>query len=122
MSRYAIWNKTDPIYTPGGPVYTAEQWMDKYGWMKNPRAVPVVSDGLVNGGFVGELSEMVKMAQQSGAEFTEGAAPAQLLEEYEAWLDAQNAPVDPADIPVTPEERTAAALEFLAMNSLPDDV
>ena len=27
MSRYAIWNKTDPIITPIGEVLTAEQWI-----------------------------------------------------------------------------------------------
>ena len=30
MSRYSIWNKTDPIITPIGEVLTPEQWIERY--------------------------------------------------------------------------------------------
>ncbi len=120
MQRYQIWNKQDPVYTPGGPVYTPEEWMDKYQWMKHPKAVPVLEAGLMNGGSVGELGEMKRRAELQGAVFDQGLSNQELLEAIEAFEDEMNQPADPADLPPTVEERTAAALEFIAMNSLPD--
>jgi len=77
----------------------------------------VLASGLYNGGFCMPLSEMRGIAEGQGAVFEEGLTPEALLSAIEAFEDARNAP---STEPGT-EERTAAALEFLAMNSLPDE-
>ena len=115
MAKYALWNKTDDIYTPVGEKLTAAQWLERYGWAAHPAAKPVVAGGLINGAFMGELSQMKEMYERSGADFSEAATDEEILAVIEDFED--NPPVD--DTPST-EERTAAALEFLAMNSLPD--
>lgn len=115
MAKYALWNKTDDIYTPVGEKLTAQQWISRYGWAAHPAAKPVVAGGLINGAFMGELSQMKEMYERSGADFSEAATDEEILAVIENFED--NPPVD--DTPST-EERTAAALEFLAMNSLPD--
>ena len=45
MARYQIWNKTDKIYTPGGPVFTPEEWINLYQWIDSPTATPVIGGG-----------------------------------------------------------------------------
>lgn len=115
MAKYALWNKEDDIYTPVGEKLTAAQWLARYGWAAHPAAKPVVAGGLINGAFMGELSQMKDMYERNGADFSEAATDEEILAVIENFED--NPPVD--DTPST-EERTAAALEFLAMNSLPD--
>lgn len=119
MSRYAIWNKTDDIYTPVGEKLTAQQWISRYGWIAHPQAIPVVGGGLINGSFIGELNQMKEMAVREGCEFTEGMTPGEILKKIEAFEDERNSA--PIVTEPTAEERTAAALEFLAMSSLPDE-
>ena len=58
---------------------------------------------------------MVERAKKSGVAITEAMTDAEVLAAIE---DFEDNPPDPGP---TVEERTAAALEFLAMNSLPDE-
>ena len=116
MSRYAIWNKIDNIYTPIGEVLTPEQWIQRYGWIGNPKAIPVISDDIINGSFCGELSQMKKMYESRGADFSACTTNAEILEEIELFEDALNAPVEE----ITAEERIAAALEYQVLASLDD--
>lgn len=116
MARYKIWNRTDNIYTPVGEELTPEQWISRYGWIRNPAAVPVVADGLINGAFSGELSQMRQIYENQGADFSECKSNEEVLAEIEAFEDLMNTPSDEPTI----EERTAAALEFIAINSMPD--
>lgn len=116
MARYAIWNKTDPIYTPVGEELTAEQWLSRYGFLRHPAAVPAVADGLINGAFCGELSQMKAMYTQMGADFSACTTNEEVLAAIEAFEDTMNTP---STAPST-EERIASALEFLAVSSLPD--
>ena len=110
MSRYAIWNKTDTIYTPVGESLTPEQWINRYGWLGNPAAVPVVAAGLINGAFCGELSQMRQSYENMGADFSACTTNEEVLAAIEAFENAMNAPrTEP-----TPEERTANALEAMA--------
>lgn len=119
MSRYAIWNKTDDIYTPVGERLTAQQWISRYGWIAHPQAIPVVGGGLINGSFIGELGQMKEMAVREGCEFSEDMTSEEILQKIETFEDERNsAPVDTAP---SAEERTAAALELIAMSSLPDE-
>lgn len=120
--RYKIWDKQSTVYTPSGASFTPEEWINQYSWINIPGAVPVGSAGMINGGFIGELGEMRAMYAQQGCVFADGMTNEQTLEAIEAFEDAMNTPPDPADIPPTAEERTAAALEFIAMSSLPDEV
>ena len=115
MARYAIWDKQSDIYTPVGEVLTAQQWLDRYGWANHPLAKPVVAGGLVNGAFMGELSEMREMYAKQGADFSACTTDEEILAVIEDFED--NPPVGEPSV----EERTAAALEFLAMSNLPDE-
>lgn len=117
LKRYAIWDKTSPIITPVGEVLTAEQWIARYPVAGVPSITIVCGAGDINGSFFGVLSQMVQMYEAQGADFSEATTDIEKLEVLEAFEDAQNAP-DPTP---TPEERIAAALEFQAMSSLPDE-
>lgn len=117
MSKYAIWNKTDKIYTPVGEVLSSEAWISRYGWMENPRAKPVVASGLINGAFCGELGEMVSLYTAQGCDFSSCQSDEDYLEAISAFEVAPTTTGEPST-----EERTAAALEFIAMSSLPDGI
>ena len=105
MAKYAIWDRKSNIYTPVGEVLAPEQWIDRYGWIANPAAKPVVAGGLINGAFCGELSQMKEMY-------------AKVCDFSSCETDEDILPVD--DTPST-DERIAAALEYQVMASLPDD-
>lgn len=116
MKRYAIWNKADPIITPVGEVLSAEQWIQRYPVAGLDNITVVCAAGEINGGFFGTLGQMVQMYAAQGADFSTCETEEEKLATIEAFEDAMNAPsAEPST-----EERTAAALEFLAMSSLPD--
>ncbi len=114
MSKYAIWNKTDTIYTPVGEALTPEQWIERYGWMNNPAAVPVVAAGLINGAFCGELNEMRNSYENMGADFSACTTAEEVLNEIEAIENQMNTPSNEP----TAEERIAAAMEYQNLLSL----
>lgn len=117
MKRYAIWNKTDPIITPIMEVLTPEQWIERYPAAGVPSVTVVCGAGEINGAFFGTLGQMVQMYEAQGADFS-GCESAEdklrVIEEFEDYLNT------PSNEPTT-EERTAAALEFIAMSSMPDE-
>jgi len=117
MKRYAIWDKTSPIIVPTGKVFTAEQWKEKHPVAAIDSITVVCSAGEINGGFFGTLGQMVQMYEAHGADFSACASNEEKLTVIEAFEDAQNTPSDE----ISAEERTAAALEFIAMSSLPDE-
>lgn len=117
MKRYAIWNKQDPVITPVGEVLTAEQWVERYPVAGVPSITVVCAAGEINGGFFGTLGQMQQMYAAQGADFSACETAEAVLEAIEAFEDALNAPSDA----VSAEERTAAALEFIAMSSMPDE-
>ena len=117
MSRYAIWNKKDNVYTPSGAKFTAEQWIERYPIAEVESVKIVCGGGALNGAFFGIFSEMVSMYQKAGCDFSTCTTDQEYLDAIEAFEDAMNAPSTEA----TTEERTAAALEFIALNSLPDE-
>lgn len=120
--RYALWNRTDTIYTHGGAVLTPDQWIKKFGWINAPGAVPVISAGMINGGFSGELSQMKSRCETQGATFDEEFSNQQLLDAIEAWEDerAAAAAAEAAARAAEPtaEERIAAAMEYQNLLSL----
>ena len=120
--RYVLWDKTSDIYTPAGPVLTAAQWMEQYGWLKNPSTVAVVSAGNINGAFIGELGQMRAQYQRMGCEFTDDMTNEQVLDAIEVFEDqreesAKAAREEAANTP-SAEERIAAALEFQNLTNL----
>ncbi len=117
MKRYAIWNKRDPILTPIGEVLTAEEWIDRYPIAGIGSVTVVCGAGEINGAFFGTLGQMVQMYEVQGADFSGCETAEDKLAVIEAFEDERNKPsAEP-----TVEERTAAALEFIAMSSLPDE-
>lgn len=117
MSRYAIWNKKDPIFTPVGEVLSAEQWIARYPLAGVESITVVCSAGEINGGFFGTLGQMAQMYEAQGCDFSGCTTAEEKLEAIEAFEDAMNAPsTEP-----TPEERIAAALEYQTLASLPDE-
>ena len=114
--RYAIWDKVSDIYTPVGERLSAQQWIDRYGWIKAPGSVPVVAAGLINGALIDELSQMKNRYEQQGCVFTEEMSNQEILDAIEAFeaqraAEAKAAAEEAANTP-SAEERLAAAVEF----------
>jgi hypothetical protein len=110
MSKYAIWNKTDNVYTPSGRKFTPAEWIAQYAYIDSPNAIPVVASGVLNGAFSGELNTLKAMAEQQGADFSTCKTNEEILAAIEAFEIKQNTPVVTTES--TPEERIAAALEY----------
>lgn len=116
MPRYQIWNKTDDIYTPSGRMFTAQEWADMYPWVKIPGAKMIITTGIINGGTAMEFEATKANYIRMGANITDGMTDEEVLSAIEAFEDNPPHANEPSV-----EERTAAALEFLALNSLPDE-
>lgn len=116
VRKYQIWDKKTPVACYTGAVYTPEQWIEKHPIIDAPGIVPVMEAGEVQGGFFGTLSQLKRNAELLGAEFSPDLTDEELLQAIEDFDDELNTP----DTTPTTEERTAAALELLAMSSLPD--
>lgn len=116
MSRYAIWNKEDPILTPIGEILTAEQWIERYPAAGLDRVTVVCGGGEINGAFFGTLGQMVEMYSQNGCDFSGCVTDGEKLAAIEAFEDEMNKP----DEMPSAEERIAAAMEYQVMASLPD--
>lgn len=114
--RYEIWDKVSDIYTPVGERLTAQQWIQRYGWIKAPGSVPVVAAGLINGALIDELGQMKNRYEQQGCVFTDGMSNQEILDTIEAFEDQRAAEAKAAaeEVANTPsaEERLAAAVEF----------
>ena len=117
LKRYGIWDKTSPVITPSGEVFTAEQWKDRYPAAALNNIVVVCGAGEINGSFFGTLGQMVMMYEAQGADFSEATTDIEKLEVIEAFEDARNTPVDTGES--TPEERIAAALEYANLLNSP---
>ena len=115
-TRYEIWDKESTVITPIGEVFTPEQWIARY-----PAAalIPhVCAKGAVKGAFFQSLDSLVQIYTQAGADFSGATTDEEKLEVIEAFEDAMNDPGDTTKS--SAEERTAAALEALVMNSMSD--
>lgn len=116
MSRYAIWNKEDDVFTPSGAKFTAAEWKGRYPIAAVDSVKIVCGGGVLNGAFFGILSEMVEMYTKSGCDFSACVEDQDYLDAIEAFEDQKNAP---STEPST-DERISAALEYQVMASLPD--
>lgn len=70
MSKYAIWNKKDPILTPVGEIFTAEKWIARYPIAALDNITIVCGGGEINGSFFGTLGAMVEIYEQQGCDFS----------------------------------------------------
>ena len=122
MAKYVVWNKTDNIYTPVGECLTPEEWIDRYGWINNPAAVPVVAGGLINGAFSGELSQMVDVCTKHGVDFSSCTTNEEILAAIEYFED--NPPTSDAvsneELTATSQASIAASMEYQNMLTLDD--
>lgn len=116
MKRYQIWNGTDSIITPSGAQFTAQEWADKFPWVKAPGAKMIITTGPINGGCAEYFDSFVELRKRQGAAITDDMTDEEILTAIEDWEDSPPVSNEPSV-----EERTAAVLEFLAMNSLPDE-
>lgn len=113
MVGYQIWNGTDDIYTPGGPVYTAEQWKEMYPWVKLPGVKMIITKPPINGGVALEFTSTVDMYKSMGVEISDDMTDEEICE---LMSNHDNTPVQ--SIP-TSEDRIAASLEAQTLlNSL----
>lgn len=118
--RYQIWDKKSDIYTfgkdeTGKSHFTAAEWAARYPWINIPGAKMIITANPINGGAAMEFSTTVERYKESGAAITDGMTDDEILaaiEDFEINPPGSDEP--------SVDERTAAALEFLAMNSLPD--
>lgn len=78
--RYVLWDRKTPIHTPIGKVYTPEEWMKKYPWMRLPNAVPVVSSCAVNGKVIFDLYGRKHDLELLGETFEDGLSDQELLD------------------------------------------
>lgn len=112
MSRYAIWNKTDPIITPIGEVLSAEKWIERYPVAGVANITIVCAGGEINGAFFGTLGSMVEMYAKEGCDFSACTTAEEKLAAIEAFEDAREAAMNEANTEPSAEERIAAALEY----------
>lgn len=109
MSRYKIWNKQDPVLTPVGEVFTAEQWIQRYPIAGIESIKVVCANGEINGAFFGTLGQMIETYEQNGCDFSSCETDQDKLNAIEAFEDARNTPSG-----VSNEELTAVSLASIA--------
>lgn len=108
--RYKIWDKQEPIYTPVGEMFTAQQWLDKWPWAKLPNTKCVISAGPINGAVMMEFGALVENYRRMGCQIDpETMTDDEILQAIEAFED------NPPQAPVTPEERAQAMEEYKSM-------
>jgi hypothetical protein len=120
MARYKIWNKQETIYTPvpdsktGKSAYTPEEWIARWPFAGIPGVKTVIAGGAINGAFCGEFEAMKDMYKKAGVPITDGMTDEEILAAIEDFED------NPPEPEPSVEERTAAALEAIAMNGMED--
>jgi hypothetical protein len=122
MARYKIWDKLEPIYTLGRDAatgkseWTAAEYIDYHAsWAANPNIKIVVGGGAINGTVFMEFEQTKEHYKRMGCVLTDAMTDAEVLSAIEYFED--HPPT--SGIP-SAADRTAAALEFMVLNSMPD--
>lgn len=116
-NRYQIWNKTDDIYTPSGDFFSANDWANKYPWVRIPGAKMIITTGIINGGTAMEWEKTIEVYKSQGADIRDGMSDDEVLRAIEDFEDNP-----PRSDESTAEERIAAALELQNLMNMPDIV
>ncbi len=119
MSRYAIWNKKDPILTPVGEVFTAEKWIERYPIAGVESITVVCGGGEINGSFFGTLGQMVDMYTKEGCDFSDCTTAEEKIAKIEVFEDERNAKAEAeararAEAEATNAEINASSLASIA--------
>ncbi len=119
MARYAIWNKTDPIFTLGRDAqtgkmsWTAEEYISSHApWAANPNIKVIIGGGAINGTVFMEFDATVEFYKKQGAAIMDGMTDGEILAAIEDFED--HPPVGEPSA----EERIASAMEFQNLMSL----
>ena len=132
MSKYAIWNKQDPILTPIGEVFTAAQWIERYPIAGVDSITVVCGGGEINGDFFGTLGQMVEVYTKAGCDFSACETAEDKLIAIEAFEDAREAEATAKaqseaeaaavnnDLTATSLASSAASMEYQNMLTLED--
>ena len=133
MSKYAMWNKKDPVLTPIGEVLTAEQWISRYP-IAGVETINVVCAGdEINGAFFGTLGQMVELYTKQGCDFSACQTPEDKLAAIVAFEDTREAEAAAqakaqaeqeamnAELNATSLASIAASMEYQNMMTLPDE-
>lgn len=91
MKRYAIWNKKDPIITPVGEMFTAEQWMARYPIAALESVTVLCAPGEINGALFATLGSVVQQYENEGCDFSACTTAEEKLQVIEAFEDAKRA-------------------------------
>lgn len=133
MSRYAIWDKKSPVYTPIGEKLTAEQWIARYPIAELESITVICAGGEINGAFFGTLGQLVDIYAKDGCDFSNCATAQDKLDAIEKFLDEKEAAdkakaAADAEAKAVNDEMTAtslasiaASMEFQNMMMLPDE-
>ena len=127
-TKYAIWNKKDPIITPSGAVYTAEEWKELYPAAKLDSVTVLCGAGEINGSLFGTLGQTVSTLELEGADFSSCTTDEEKVEVINAFLEEREVrEAEEAEeirmreiMQVDSLASIAASLEYQNMMSLPD--
>jgi hypothetical protein len=111
--KYKIWDKKEDLFTPSGEKFTAAQVLEKNPLAGVPGVKFIVCDAPINMGVFMEFTQTKQAYKNMGAKIEDNFTDQQVL-------DAITYFEEHPDTTPSVEERTAAALEFLALNSLPE--
>ena len=110
MSRYKIWDKNEPIYTPSGEEFTKEQWLARYKWANNPSAKMIIGAGAINGTVAMEFNATVEHYKKRGCAIdTATMTDEEILQAIEDFEDT------PPVVEPDATERMVALEEYKAM-------
>lgn len=118
MSKYAIWNKKDPILTPIGEVLTAEQWIERYPIAGVASINVVCAGGEINGAFFGTLGQMVEIYAKQGCDFSTCETAEDKLAAIEAFEAAREAEAAAAAKAAAENEAANAELNAASLASI----
>ena len=118
MSKYAIWNKKDPVITPIGEVLSAEQWIERYPVAGVESITVVCAGGEINGAFFGTLGSMVELYEKQGVDFTECETAEEKLATIEAFEEAREAEAAAAAKALAEQEAMNAELNATSLASI----
>lgn len=121
--KLKFWDKVEDIYTlgrdskTGKSHFTADEWADRYPWIKIPGAKMIINEGNINALVTMEFYGAKEQYKKMGANITDDMTDDEVLLAIE---DFENNP--PVSNEISSEERIAAALEAQVMMNEPNAV